>query len=132
MLTDEEREWKRNNLRTKAIPKAKEWHSSEEGMNWHKQQVLSRKDNRSERHLVCINCGKAFTIFSNKDSKYCSNACKSAYRRKQGADIYIERKCIVCGISFLVNGNSTGFCCSAKCRAIYGHQNRKHRCEGLF
>lgn len=89
LLTDEEREWKRQNVINKAIPKAVEWHKSEAGREWHKLQVLNRKDNRTERHLVCIICGKAFVKFSNKDSKYCSGACKAKHirmKKKQGGN----------------------------------------------
>ena len=81
LLTDEEREWKRQNVVNNAVPKAIEWHKSPEGIQWHKEQVATRKDNRSERKLVCTVCGKNFVIFSNKDSKYCSGACKARYFR---------------------------------------------------
>ena len=83
LLTDEEREWKRNNVVTKAVPKAIEWHKSEEGKAWHQTQVLTRKDNRTERHFVCEVCNKAYSRFTNRDSKYCCNACKMRALRQR-------------------------------------------------
>lgn len=82
LLTEEEREWRKNNIIKNAVPKAVEWHKSEEGIAWHKKQVQNRKDNRTIRKCVCEECGKEFTIFSNRNSKFCSNACKArAFRR---------------------------------------------------
>lgn len=82
LLTEEEREWRRQNIVTKAVPKAVEWHKSEEGKQWHKQQVANRRDNRTTRICTCLECGKEFSVFSNKNSKYCSGACKArAYRK---------------------------------------------------
>ena len=36
-LTDEQREWRRQNLAISARPKASEWHKSEKGSEWHKE-----------------------------------------------------------------------------------------------
>lgn len=82
-LTAEEREWKRNNMNTVARPKAVEWHKSAEGLEWHKKQVLSRKDNRTERINVCQQCGKEFTNFANKGKKFCSGACQQKHLREK-------------------------------------------------
>ena len=82
LLTEEEREWKRQNMINNAIPKAADWHKSEEGKKWHAQQALTRKDNRSHRLCICEECETAFVIFSNKNRKYCCGACKArAFRR---------------------------------------------------
>lgn len=122
MLTDEERDWKRSNVVQNAVPKATEWHKSEEGKQWHKEQVQSRKDNRTERHCVCEQCGKGFTIFSNKDSKFCSNACKSKYRRDNHLDDEV-RICVVCGKEFSTNKFKKTVYCSRSCRMKLEHIN---------
>ena len=36
-MTEEEKERRRKNLKENAIPKAKEWHKSDEGKEWHKK-----------------------------------------------------------------------------------------------
>ena len=120
LLTDAEREWRRNNIKEKAIPKAIEWHKSDKGKEWHKQQYQNTKDalHRTQTY-VCLNCGKEFT--GEHGSKYCCNACKSAYRRKTGVDLVV-RKCVVCGKEFSTNKNRKGCCCSPTCRSKYGHR----------
>ena len=81
LLTQDERDWKRNNMNTVARPKAIEWHKSGEGRNWHKQQYEHTKDLLHKKtEFVCLNCGKVFV--GEHNSKYCCNNCKSAYYRK--------------------------------------------------
>ncbi len=98
---------------------AKEWHASEEGSRWHSQHIKSLWDNGTfpEREYTCANCGKTFMsrIGDTKGAKYCSNACKSAARRKSGVDNE-ERICVVCGRKFIVNRYSTSKTCSRQCR----------------
>ena len=50
---------------------------------------------------TCENCGKDYYSICNGRNKFCSNKCKSAYRRKIGVD-NIEKKCIKCGEKFEV------------------------------
>lgn len=116
LLTTEEREWKRNNLATKARPKASEWHKSEAGREWHKQQY-ERTRERLHRKVdcICIQCGKSFV--GESKARFCSNACKSAYRRKMHLDD-IERICEVCGNTFTTNKYSKVKTCSSKCKAV--------------
>ena len=113
MLTDEEREWKRQNLIKNAVPKATEWHKSEEGRAWHKEQANSI-DLHKERHLICKCCGKPFTTYSTRVSQYCSLACKSKFRRNSGAD-NVVRNCVICGKPFTTNKNKKVQCCSKSC-----------------
>ncbi len=123
LLTDEEREWRRQNIVENAVPKAVEWHKSEAGREWHKQQYEKTKTALHRlRTLTCLNCGSVYE--GGATSKFCSNRCKSAYRRRSGVDT-VERTCVVCGKHFMCNKNRTADCCSPACRAIYGHQNRQ-------
>lgn len=121
-LTDEQREWFRNNLEEKARPKASEWHKSEKGREWHRKQyeqygeVLRRRGS-----VVCINCGKTFE--GDAKSKYCSNACKSAYRRKTKVD-GVEAVCVICGKHFTTNKYRKTETCSPHCRAILAYTRR--------
>ena len=123
LLTDDEREWRRNNLNMNARPKAIEWHKSDEGKAWHKQQYERTKDALHQQvEHACLNCGKVF--MSEIHTKYCSNACKSAYRRKCGAD-NIESVCIVCGKTFVSNKYHRSKTCSPSCRGKYNWLKRK-------
>lgn len=123
LLTDGERAWRRDNLLTNAVPKAIDWHKSEAGMAWHKEQVKYRKDNRTEQHNICVCCGKEFISISNKPKKFCCNACKTRYARQNNQNKE-ERICIVCGNTFLTDKYKHAQCCSPQCRAILGHNKR--------
>lgn len=113
-LTDEEREWRRNNFKTKARPKAIEWHKSDAGKEWHKEQARYRKDNRKIVKGTCLQCGKEVISYNNKGhaSKFCSGACAQKYRRDNGLD-KIDRVCPVCGKSF--KGTKTQLTCGRSC-----------------
>ncbi|WP_342045930.1 HNH endonuclease signature motif containing protein [Bacillus sp. OTU530] len=103
------------NLEENARPKASEWHGSEEGHEWHKEQYkyLSDWQNKKVEHK-CEQCGEGFLSHDRSRIKFCSNNCKSAWRRAQGLD-NVKRKCAVCGNDFEVNKYSKTKTCSRKC-----------------
>ena len=104
------------NLMTNAIPKSKEWHASKEGHEWHKRHYDRMKDKLYvEKEYKCKQCGKKFTS-TMTESKFCSNKCKSKWRREQGLDNE-ERTCEMCGTKFTINKYSKTKCCSRKCAA---------------
>ena len=123
LLTDEEREWRRQNIIKNAVPTAIEWHKSEEGKTWHKEQAKSI-DLHKERHLICKCCGKSFTTYSTRVNQYCSLSCKSKFRRKSGAD-NIMRNCVICGKAFMTNKNKNVQCCSKSCGTKLYWKNRE-------
>lgn len=96
-------------------PLTKTWHKSAEGRAKHKEiGALSYKNFKPEPK-ACAYCGKVFLphAVGNRD-KFCSNACKSAWRRQQHIDDE-ERTCPVCGKSFFVNKYSDKKTCSRSC-----------------
>lgn len=101
-LTKEQREFYKNNLNEKARPKAIEWHKSEEAKEWHKEQYKKTLGNRKPQKLICEQCGKEYEIITNGTNRFCSNKCKSAWRRESGVDNE-ERKCVLCEQTFLCN-----------------------------
>ena len=103
-ITEEMREFYRNNLNKKARSKAIEWHKSKEGREWHKKQyeISLRNYSSIKKKYICENCGREYETTQNGKNRFCSNNCKSAYRRKSGVDD-IERKCIKCGTIFKIN-----------------------------
>ena len=115
LLTDEQREWKRNNLAENARPKASEWHKSEEGSKWHTEHIMKQREKGAfEKNLVCVNCGKEFIGEKHGENAYCSNACKSAYRRKMGLDL-VPAICVCCGKYFNTNKFRPSRTCSRSC-----------------
>ncbi len=115
-LTLEQREWKRNNMNEKARPEAIKWHKSDEGKEWHKRQVETRKENRKLLYGVCQQCGKEFTVFSNRKSarKFCSGGCEQKYRRSNGLN-NTETICEICGKPFIADKYKKNRTCSKSC-----------------
>lgn len=128
-LTEYEREWRRKNLEENARPAATEWHKSEEGRNWHSEQQKDIWGKKEPIKYVCDNCGKEFEslhAYGEKQNKFCSNACKSAYRRKSGADS-IEMVCEYCGKMFISGKYQKRRFCSRSCAAYA--RNRAKRSD---
>ncbi|MCL6560020.1 MAG: HNH endonuclease [Firmicutes bacterium] len=109
------RERKRKNVVENAMPKAKEWHGTQEGIAWHKEQGKMVYDKLPEFTLICDQCENIYTVkATNKNSRFCSNKCKSAWRRDHRLDDEI-RICENCGGEFEVNKFSKTRCCSKSC-----------------
>lgn len=113
-LSKERKEFLIKNLNEKARPKAKEWHKTEKGKEWHKLNYEKNKHLlHKEQVFKCECCEKEFfSIQSN--SRFCSNSCKSKYRRKSGID-NIVKKCLNCGKEFTSNKYSKTENCSRSC-----------------
>lgn len=111
--------WARNNMLTKAIPAAKEWHKSEAGKAWHskhgKESMAVRLENKVTK--TCQFCGKEYEVpeMMAEGSRFCSNNCKSAWRRKVGLD-NIEYPCEHCGKPIWTNKYAPKRFCSDECR----------------
>ncbi len=103
------------NLNDNARPKAVIWHKSKEGREWHKKHYENMRAKLYKKvELVCLHCGRVYKSSQKGYSKFCSNKCKSAYRRVSGVDDEI-RKCRYCGEDFKVNKYSKTIYCSRSC-----------------
>lgn len=110
------------NILRENIKKAQEyaiiWHKSEEGRNWHSihAKEVAEKLRNEKVTCICEFCGKEYKTVKNMlhKSKFCSNNCKSAYRRKIKAD-FIEKQCEICGNVFESNKYNHVRTCSRKC-----------------
>ncbi len=103
------------NLMEYAVPKAAEWHSSEEGKKWHSEHAKITTSSLEKREYICENCGKHFWKKPLGMNKFCSNNCKAAARRRSGVDNE-TRTCSLCGKGFIANKYSTKSFCSRECR----------------
>ena len=105
-------------METCAIPKAVEWHKSEAGHEWHKQQYEKSLAPKWDEQvtMTCAYCGKPYQIspLMKGRSRFCSNKCKTAYRYRSGLD-NIERVCPICGKTFTINKYSRTKTCSKEC-----------------
>ena len=73
---------------------------------------------------TCEYCGSEYETkgVNRSRSKFCSNNCKSAYRRASGVD-KIEKVCVFCGNTFKTDKYSGAIYCSPRC-AITGSKRR--------
>ena len=129
LLTDEQREWRRQNLNKNARPKAIEWHKSEEGRQWHKGLLSKTHEpkNRKEE-LVCSCCGKQYIgeRWSKTSPTYCSNPCrKLGYKRRHENDVFVK-VCSICNNEFKCNDKRTQTC-STVCAERLRRKNRENK-----
>lgn len=68
-----------------AIPKAAEWHGSEEGAQWHSQHAREYWGNAPLLTYTCSFCGKEYQTknVSHKGNHFCGQNCRSAFRRRR-------------------------------------------------
>lgn len=125
LLTEEQRYKRKENLKLKAQPKAIEWHKSAKGREWHKKHAKNVIENLKEKEYTCKHCGKEFVHLPLGTNKFCSNKCKSAWRRKSGID-NINKKCIICGEEFISNKYDKVYTCSSSCANKLAWEKRKH------
>ena len=104
------------NLTDDARQKAVAWHKSEEGHKWHKEQIKKQRENDVfVKELICDNCGKSYQgIYNSGANHFCSSACKSQYRRKNGLDL-VEVTCPVCNNVYKTNKFRPSKTCSRAC-----------------
>lgn len=101
----------------KAIKAAPAWHRSQEGREWHRIHGVKSWEGREPMRYICVNCGKEFystKTYAEGQNTFCSNNCKSAYRRASGLDREV-RYCAVCGAEFTTNKYSKRRFCSKRC-----------------
>lgn len=112
--TEEKRQFSRL-LVEKIRPLTKEWHRSNEGRLWHKYHAAKFKfGNWEPLKYTCQCCNKEYLSKKRSRTRFCSNACKSQWRRDQGID-NVMRKCLKCGIEFEVNKYSKQKTCGKSC-----------------
>lgn len=111
----------RDNLKNKALPKAIQWHKSEEAKEFHARIGKLAWENFEPVKKACVVCGKEFYDNSMQQSaKFCSGACHSKY----GRALKITKNCEFCGKEFITGKYYPAKYCSPSCSAKAGHQRR--------
>lgn len=129
LLTEERRAEFVSYLVERAQPKAKKWHRSEAGREWHSNHAKNMCDVLNIRvNKICKCCGKSFLGY--RSSKFCSNACKSKWRRANHIDD-INVVCPICGKvrrmgKYDARKHPT---CGPHCASVYRKRIREHVCH---
>ncbi len=101
----------------------KAWHSSEEGTAWHKFHGIKAWNERQPFKIICKVCSKeSMTKTFHQD--FCSNVCKSKWRRQSGID-NVLRNCPICYKEFTCNKYSKTVGCSRSCGRLHNSLNKK-------
>lgn len=115
------------NLNENARPKAIEWHKSDDAKEWHRKhwnESIGKHLDKTQ-DCVCIVCGEQYLVSKMFEFKtmFCSNKCKSKYRRNNKLD-NINKECIICSKVFSSNKYENILTCSRICGGIYATNNR--------
>jgi hypothetical protein len=97
-----------------AHPKAREWHQSEAGREWHRQHARKVAAEMETRSYLCDHCGEKFETKPFGKNRFCSPACRAAWRRASGLD-NVTRNCAQCGEEFTINRYAKAQTCSRAC-----------------
>lgn len=96
-------------------PLTKAWHSSPEGLEWHRKHAAVMWDGFEPTTRKCELCGAEYQDHSKCGvARFCSNNCKSEWRRRAGVDD-VDRKCSECGAVFRINRYARKLTCSPAC-----------------
>ena len=101
-------------------PLTKAWHKSAEGRAWHKfHAIKSNFGNWDPIKYECQECNKEYwsKLKAKGRTRFCSNACKSKWRRHNKLDD-IEKKCPICEKVYRTSKYSRSKTCSKICGRI--------------
>lgn len=93
----------------------KEWHASAEGKAWHSLHAIKSKFGKWEpKEYKCDQCGASYQSTKRSGARFCTNACKSKWRRETGFD-NIEASCVYCSKTFIKSKYAKTKFCSRSC-----------------
>lgn len=92
---------------------ASAWHTSEEGRAWHREHAKTTIMTRKPKPKTCDQCEAQFETIHG-GTRFCSNACKSRWRRAAGLDDVVK-KCLQCDKDFSSNKYSKTKTCGLSC-----------------
>lgn len=111
----------------KAIAAAPVWHSSDEGIKWHHEHYEQMKHRLHEViDRTCDFCNAMHQTTRKKGNAFCSNKCKSAWRRKNKPDKKIAT-CPTCLKDFETLKYLPNTYCSRQCKPAPNPKGRPKR-----
>lgn len=94
---------------------ASAWHRSEDGKARHREIGFVAWENFKPTEMRCDQCSSTFMSRNlNKIERFCTNACKSAWRRDQKLD-HINKTCAACGCTYFASKYARAPTCSRIC-----------------
>src|SRR6476660_5563199 len=106
---------------------AKAWHSTKEGKEFHRKISAMARDKFVPIEKPCLQCHAKFIPKQlGSIDKFCSNKCKSAWRRASGRD-NITKRCEECNKDFTCNKYSKNETCSRSCAMRKRHRTPQPR-----
>lgn len=115
------------NMRLARVKAAEFWRSTD-GKSRRKELAKEYLSRHPVKQGSCLNCKKEFHYQSFSVRKYCSNRCKSSFRRKMGLD-GVKVKCVICENEISESRYQTRLTCSRKC--LIKHRS-SHGGEGHY
>lgn len=116
MKDEDRRNWARNWCEV-IRPLTKKWHRSEEGIDWHKKHAERFGFGKWDKvEKKCEQCCVLYKTSKRSNCRFCSNSCKSAWRRKEKLDD-IDVPCVACGSIFKRNKYAKRKYCD-ECRIV--------------
>lgn len=98
----------------KAREVAKLWHSSDEGIEFHKEHGKNFWKNRKPKLVKCDNCGIEHETLNKKDHNYCSTKCQQRFYKKHKIN-YVKKVCPICGGDYWHYKSKKIDTCGKKC-----------------
>ena len=106
---------------------SKDWHSSPEGLEKHREVGALAYKNFVPVDKSCDQCGNTFLTKSlSSAERFCSAKCKSALRRASGVDNE-TRQCAECGKDYIANKYTKIRTCSRQCGSKMSYRNRGYQ-----
>jgi len=92
---------------------AKAWHSSEDGLSWHREHGKKSWTGKEKTEIKCAQCGSKFLGHETAGATLCSKSCRQKYSYKNR--FTEERSCEACGSMYLGNKYRKSLYCSRAC-----------------
>src|SRR3990167_6163899 len=95
---------------------AAEWHRSEEGRRWHREQYEKTGFGaiHQRKEFACEQCGRSYETTATGRNRFCSPRCSMRWHRAAGT-FDEKRHCLVCGLEFVAYRYAPTRTCSRKC-----------------
>ena len=110
--TDEKKQMSRFYL-NECREKARQWHSSKEGIEWHKEHGRKTFKDKKPINKICKQCNKEFSSVWSR-AILCSPSCRTKNRILSGKDNE-HRVCEFCKEKFICNKYAKKRTCSKSC-----------------